>query len=242
MSHSSLKYLCFLASIAGLMTATAYANVTIYPVKMQINGENRQRTTTINLHSSADEAPKNYEVNVYKWTQDENGNDVLKPDNQLVINPASFVLEPNSKQMIRMGFKQSISEMNLQNEEAWRIKISPLPDAKKSNGIKYTYGFNIPMFAGKDFKPDMSFHLAKKTNNQSFINAKNLGTGHFQIIGFTLQDSSGNSIFKSNEMKYVLAHQQVQLNIPAFKPQPGLKLILDTADAKSLKFDIAEQE
>lgn len=61
-------------------------------------------------------------------------------------------------------------------------------------------------------------------------------------MGFTLQDSSGNSIFKSNEMKYVLAHQQVQLNIPAFKPQLGLKLILDTADAKSLKFGIAEQE
>lgn len=242
MSHSSLKYLCFLASIAGLMTATAYANVTIYPVKMQINGENRQRTTTINLHSSADEAPKNYEVNVYKWTQDENGNDVLTPDNQLVINPASFVLEPNSKQMIRMGFKQSISEMNLQKEEAWRIKISPLPDAAKSNGIKYAYGFNIPLFAGKNFKADLSFQLTKDSNNQPIIHAKNIGTGHFQITSFTLQDAKGNSIFTSTEMKYILAQQQIKLSIPAFKPQKGLQLIVQTANDQQLKFDIAEQK
>lgn len=242
MSHSSLKRLCFLASIIGLMTATAYANVSIYPVKMQINGDNRQRTTTINLHASADETPQNYEVNVYKWTQDSNGNDILTPDHQLVISPASFVLEPNSKQVIRMGFKQPISEMNLQNEEAWRIKISPLPDTEKSNGIKYAYGFNVPLFAGKNFKADLSFQLTKDSNNQPTIHAKNIGTGHFQITGFTLQDAKGNSIFTSNEMKYILAHQQVELSIPAIKPQEGLQLIVQTANDKPLKFDIAEQD
>ena len=131
MSHLSLISQCFIASIASLMTAAAYADVAIYPVKMQINGDNRQRTTTINLQSSTDEIPKNYEVHVYKWTQDSNGNDILTPDNQLVISPASFVLEPNSKQTIRMGFKQPISEMNLQKEEAWRIKISPFAAAKR---------------------------------------------------------------------------------------------------------------
>ncbi|ATO21119.1 hypothetical protein BS636_15560 (plasmid) [Acinetobacter sp. LoGeW2-3] len=242
MSHLSLIRLCFLASIAGMMSATAYANVAIYPVKMQINGDNRQRTTTINLHSSADETPKNYEVYVYKWTQDSNGNDILTPDNQLVISPASFVLEPNSKQVIRMGFKQPISAMNLQKEEAWRIKISPLPDTEKSNGIKYAYGFNVPLFAGKNFKADLSFQFAKDLNNQPAIHAKNLGTGHFQITGFTLQDGKGNSIFTSNEMKYILAQQQVQLSIPAIKPQKGLQLIVQTANDKPLKFDIAEQE
>lgn len=242
MSHLSLIRLCFLASIAGIMSATAYADVAIYPVKMQINGDNRQRTTTINLHASADETPKNYEVHVYKWTQDSNGNDILTPDNQLVISPASFVLEPNSKQVIRMGFKQSISEMNLQNEQAWRIKISPLPDTEKSNGIKYAYGFNVPLFAGKNFKADLSFQLTEDSNNQPVIHAKNIGTGHFQINGFTLQDAKGNRIFTSNEMKYVLAQQQTQLSIPAIKPQKGLQLIMQAANDQPIKFDIAEQE
>lgn len=222
------------------MTASVYANVAIYPVKVFINGDNRQRTATVNIHSSADEAPKNYEVNIYKWAQDDLGNDVLTPDQELVINPASFTLEPNSKQTIRMGFKQAVSEMNLQEEAAWRIKITPLPDTKKSYGIKYAYGFNVPFFAGKGFKPDMSFHLVKNKNNQYYITAKNQGRGHFQITGFTLQDLSGNSIFKSTEMKYVLAHKQIQLNIPAFKPHSELKLIVQTADAKNLKFDVAE--
>lgn len=242
MSHLSLIRQCFISSIAGLMSATAYANVAIYPVKMQINGDNRQRTTTISLQSSADETPKNYEVNVYKWTQDINGNDILTADNQLVISPASFVLEPNSKQTIRMGFKQPISAMNLQKEEAWRIKISPLPDAAKSNGIKYAYGFNIPLFAGKNFKADLSFQLTKDSNNQPIIHAKNIGTGHFQITSFTLQDAKGNSIFISTEMKYILAQQQIKLSIPAFKPQKGLQLIVQTANDQQLKFDIAEQK
>ena len=242
MSHLSLIRQCFISSIAGLMTATAYANVAIYPVKMQINGDNRQRTTTINLQSSVDETPQNYEVHVYKWTQDENGNDVLTPDNQLIISPASFVLEPNSKQTIRMGFQQSISEMKLEKEEAWRIKVLPLPDTQKSKGIKYAYGFNIPLFVGKNFKSDLSFQFKKDSKNQPIIQAKNLGTGHFQITGFTLQDAKGNHIFTSNEMKYILAQQQVELSIPATQPQKGLQLILQTANDQPLKFDIAEQE
>ena len=117
-----------------------------------------------------------------------------------------------------------------------------MPDTEKSTGIKYTYGFNVPLFAGKNFNADLSFQFAKDSNNQPVIDAKNLGTGHFQINGFTLQDAKGNPIFKSNEMKYVLAQQQTQLSIPAIKPQKGLQLIVQAANDQPMKFDIAEQE
>lgn len=240
MSIASLKCFSFFTGIMGLMTATAYANVAIFPIKMHIDGDNRQRTTTINIHASADESPKNYEVKAYKWTQDKNGHDVLTPDHQLIISPASFVLEPSTQQKIRMGFKQAITTMNLQQEQAWRIKITPLPDIQQSNGIQYAYGFNIPLFVGQNFKPEMSFQIIKQTDRHSTLYAKNIGNGHIQITGFNIIDAKGKMLYQSNEMKYVLAHQQVTFSVPSIQPQSGLQVMIKNADNSVSKFDLAE--
>jgi fimbrial chaperone protein len=159
-----------------------------------------------------------------------------------MINPLSFMLEPNSKRIIRMGFKQPIASMQLQEEAAWRIIFTPLPDAKKAKGLKYAYSFNVPLFAGKDFKPEMSFQLAKNNKNQPVLLAKNSGTAHFQITGLKLQDTAGKDIFNSKELKYVLPRKQVSfdLNTLAVKPDAGLKLTVQTAGSETLQFDVAE--
>lgn len=236
------KLSCLLVACIGAVSAPAHADLSIFPIKLFITGDNGQRTTTMNVISSNEEPLQSYEINVFRWTQDDQGHEVLTPDAELMVNPLSFMLEPNSKRIIRMGFKQPIASMQLQEEAAWRIIFTPLPDAKKAKGLKYAYSFNVPLFAGKDFKPAMSFQLAKNNKNQPVLLAKNSGTAHFQITGFKLQDTAGKDIFNSKELKYVLPHKQVSfdLNTLAVKPDAGLKLTVQTAGSETLQFDVAE--
>ena len=236
------KLSCLLVACIGAVSAPAHADLSIFPIKLFITGDNGQRTTTMNVISSNEEPLQSYEINVFRWTQDDQGHEVLTPDAELMVNPLSFMLEPNSKRIIRMGFKQPIASMQLQEEAAWRIIFTPLPDAKKAKGLKYAYSFNVPLFAGKDFKPEMSFQLAKNNKNQPVLLAKNSGTAHFQITGLKLQDTAGKDIFNSKELKYVLPHKQVSfdLNTLAVKPDAGLKLTVQTAGSETLQFDVAE--
>lgn len=236
------KLSCLLVASIGAISAPAHADLSIFPIKLFITGDNGQRTTTMNVISSNEERPQSYEVNVFRWTQDDQGQDVLTPDAELMVNPLSFMLEPNSKRIIRMGFKQPIASMQLQEEAAWRIKFIPLPDAEKAKGLKYAYSFNVPLFAGTNFKPAMSFQLAKNNKNQPVLLAKNSGTAHFQITGFKLQNTAGKDIFTSQVLKYVLPHKQVSfdLNTLAVKPNAGLKLTVQTAGSETLQFDVAE--
>ena len=236
------KLSCLAIALTGLISSTVHADLSIFPIKLFITGENGQRSTTMNIVTSKNEVPKSYEVNVFRWTQDEQGKEILTPDTELTVNPLSFVTEPDSKRTVRMGFKQPIAAMQLQEEAAWRIIFNPLPDAEATKGLKYAYSFNVPVFAGRDFKPDMSFQLATDSKNQSVIIAKNSGTAHFQITGFTLQDTTGKELFSAKELKYVLAHKQAtfHLNIPTIKSQSGLKLTVQTANAQTLQFDVME--
>ena len=236
------KLSCLLVACIGAVSAPAHADLSIFPIKLFITGDNGQRTTTMNVISSNEEPLQSYEINVFRWTQDDQGHEVLTPDAELMVNPLSFMLEPNSKRIIRMGFKQPIAAMQLQEEAAWRIIFTPLPDAQKAKGLKYAYSFNVPLFAGKDFKPAMSFQLAKNNKNQPVLLAKNSGTAHFQITGFKLQDTAGKDIFNSKELKYVLPHKQVSfdLNTLTVKPDAGLKLTVQTAGSDTLQFDVAE--
>lgn len=236
------KLSCLLVACIGAVSAPAHADLSIFPIKLFITGDNGQRTTTMNVISSNEEPLQSYEINVFRWTQDDQGHEVLTPDAELMVNPLSFMLEPNSKRIIRMGFKQPIASMQLQEEAAWRIIFTPLPDAQKAKGLKYAYSFNVPLFAGKDFKPAMSFQLAKNNKNQPVLLAKNSGTAHFQITGFKLQDAAGKDIFNSKELKYVLPHKQVSfdLNTLTVKPDAGLKLTVQTAGSDTLQFDVAE--
>lgn len=242
MSFISWKILGVTLAVLNPLIPTTHADVSIYPVKMHIQGENGERTATLNMVASADQKAKNYEVKVFRWTQDAQGQEVLTPDRSLVVNPLSFVLEPGSKRLIRMGFNQAVADMGLKEEAAWRILINPLPDHEKFTGIQYAYAFSIPVFVGMKFKPNMSFQISKDQENKATVIAKNQGKAHFQLTGLTLQNQAGQTLKNLEQMKYILANQQAifNLNLPAFTSTQGLKLLVHTADSKTIHFDLSE--
>lgn len=74
---------------------------------MNIDDFKRQKSTTVNIESTGISTSKIYEINAFKWEQNDKGEDILVKDDTLLFNPKIFELKPESKQLVRMGFSQS---------------------------------------------------------------------------------------------------------------------------------------
>ena len=77
------KLSCLLVACIGAVSAPAHADLSIFPIKLFITGDNGQRTTTMNVISSNEEPLQSYEINVFRWTQDNQGHEVLTHTRQL---------------------------------------------------------------------------------------------------------------------------------------------------------------
>ena len=80
--------LVFMTSL--LCTIKAFAGVSVSPVQMFIVNPNKQRSTTLTLESVDETEKRVFEVKVFKWTQNEQGENVLEPDNNIIINDDGF--------------------------------------------------------------------------------------------------------------------------------------------------------
>ena len=101
---------------------------------MYIFNDKKQKTTTLTLESINEVEKKIFEVKAFKWDQNDKGEDVLEKDDTLIINPRNFILKPNGKQVIRVGFNRPIvSVLDGREEGAWRIVIEELPQPVKES-------------------------------------------------------------------------------------------------------------
>ena len=220
----------------------AHADLTISPVQLYISGEREQRSTTATLNTKGEKSDRTYEVSVFRWSQDEQGNDVLTPDTDLVVNPKALILKPEGNKVIRFGFRQSIAAMNLKQEGTWRVKFNEIPSPLQKTGMSIALNFSVPVFVGSGFQPEMSFYLAHDAKQNTVLKAKNSGTAHFQMTKFSIQDASGKVLKDVDTMKYVLPKREVSIPLEGWNASAKkLKFVMQSDAKKSaVVYDIAE--
>lgn len=221
----------------------AHADLTISPVQLYITGDRGERSTTSTLNTLGEKSDRTYELSVYRWTQDEQGNDILTPDTELVVNPKALIIKPDSKKVIRFGFRQALNTMNLKQEETWRVKFNEIPSPLQKTGMNIALNFSVPIFVGSGFKSDVTFRFAKDAENHTTLIAKNSGTAHFQITKFSLQDATGKKLTEVDMMKYILPNHQVTIPLKGYTHASGqaVKFVMEKETQKNpVVFDIAE--
>src|SRR5690606_36227335 len=112
-----------------LYSASLSAGIKFNPIQLHIQDFKRQKSTTVNIESTGLSTSKIYEINAFKWQQDEKGEDVLIEDKTLLFNPKTFELKPESKQIVRIGFSQPPSD--LEKQQSWRVvfkEVTPIQD------------------------------------------------------------------------------------------------------------------
>ena len=195
-----------LSLTACLFSAQLFAGISISPVQLYLADKSKQRSATFTLESKGeDEAPRIFEAQAVKWTQNAAGEDVYSPVSNIIINPKNFILKPNSKQMVRVGFTQSVESMNLAQEEAWRIIYTELPQVTNDDSkIALLLSINVPFFVGKQEPAYLKF-IATKQNGRTIINVENLAKSHIQIQKLFVMDKNKKVVAESSDMKYLLA-------------------------------------
>ncbi len=194
------KIIAFLVSSLCYVSAS-YAGVSIDPVQMYINSQAKQRTTTLTLESTDETEAKIFEIKAFKWTQQGNGENVLVPDDTLILNPKNFILQPNGKQTVRVGFNRPLESVLTGNQEgAWRILVEEIPQAVKETSVNFLLSFNLPLFVGKQEDTNVKFNIE---NNR--LVAQNQANSHVQINNLKIVDANKKEVFKADTMAYLLA-------------------------------------
>jgi fimbrial chaperone protein len=186
-----------------------HADISINPVRLQIEGDRQQRSTTLSIAASEDDHERTYEINVSKWQQNDKGEDILESDPNIIISPTAMILKPSTQRVVRIGFQQPIQNMQLKSEESWRVFFKEVSTPMEQQmGVSFKFNFSIPLFVGKGFKPNVIFHLNKDKDHKWALQAQNTGTGHIQILNLDLIDKNGKSLVSIKNMKYILAGKQ----------------------------------
>ncbi len=69
------------------------------------------------------------------------GEDVLEPEQDILINPKNFVLQPNAQQVIRVGFSRPLSKEEMAQEKTWRIVFKEIACGGRRRLAIFIYDF-----------------------------------------------------------------------------------------------------
>ena len=215
--------------ISIFFTSEVYANLVISPTQMYLSEKTRQRSTTVVLEAEDITAAKKFEMLAYKWTQNQQGEDVLELDNNILINPKVFVIQPESKQFVRVGFIQPLSKAEMEQEKAWRIVFKELAPIAEQDSLQFLFNISVPLFVGKQDSVKITAEHSYQ-NNHLMLMIKNNAQSHIQITSVTILDGQKNTVAEAREMKYLLGQHQYSFDMGQVKLGniANYKLMLET--------------
>lgn len=206
------KILCTTTLIWLLICQTVYANFDISPTQMYLNDKKKQKSATIVMEAKDNTEQKIFEMFAYKWTQNEKGEDILEADPNILINPKNFMIKPNGKQIIRVGFGQPLNTMDLHKEKTWRILFKEIAPVREQDSLQFLFNISVPLFVGAQAPLNVVATPAYR-NNRLFIDIQNNADSHVQITSLTLLDKHKKEIAHSSAMKYLLINQKYSFDM-----------------------------
>lgn len=222
--------------LAGLQVA--WAGLSVAPIKLYID-KKQQRSTLVRLTSTQVPEAKIFEATAVKWTQNEKAEDILEPVPDIIINPKNFILQPESSQVVRVGFR---TQPNVDaQEDTWRIIFSEVKPANRDvDTLTFLWNISVPLFIGKQLPLDLNIRPVVSAG-KTFINIQNNANSHVQINQISIIDENKKEIASNAEMKYLLAKKSYQFDFGHIniKDWHKYKLLITTdKQEKPLEFNI----
>ena len=230
-----------------LASAVAHAgNWGVAPIKLEFDRATRTGLITVN---NEDTKPVNFQIKLYRWFQDAQGQDQYEESNDLVYFPQIMSIEPDQKKLIRVGIKRPAETV----EQTYRLFIEELPpltpdtpdtSAKAGASVAVLIRFGVPIFlipTGALATPIFSnFSMGKDVLN--FV-VNNGGNRHVRYQEMTL--ASGVETLGKADGWYVLAGARREFAIPVKKMLCGSDQTLKistTVDDKSVTHSLTTKE
>lgn len=161
-------FFCFLLWMY-VFTASALG---VSPTLLEISSSNP--IASIILTNERD-IPITVQLETVRWEQYQE-KEVYVPTEDLIVTPKIFIIQPNSSQLVRMGFEKNIFK---KKELAYRLFAQEVfPKLRsKSNELKIALRLSVPVIV-KPITPiqqEAKWHIEELRNNNIKISAHNTG-------------------------------------------------------------------
>lgn len=206
----------------GLLTCTAgflpaapvlAASLQVSPVIVDLQA--RQNSEGLWLSNSGTQ-PLQAQVRVYAWVQ-ENGEDLLKPTNDMVASPPMLTIQPGQRQIVRL-VRVGAGQAPPSVEKAYRVVMDELPGGAGAEGVKFVLRYSVPIFISP-LKPEaavggpsaavpgeaLEWHMQEHPAG-SVLTARNQGHTRAKVTNVSLLGRDGKKIVLSEGLYgYVLS-------------------------------------
>jgi fimbrial chaperone protein len=205
----------FILGIALLSGSLQAASLQVSPVSLDMPA--RQAAEGLWLSNSGT-APLQAQVRVYAWHQ-ENGEDVLKPTNDVVASPPMLSIQPGQRQIVRI-IRVGAGLAPPPIEKTYRVVMDELPVSTQGAGVQFVLRYSVPIFVaaaiqtpGGGVDADATKRPAPPVNwrvqgsgKAAVLLASNNGEHHAKITQTSFTSKGGKKVILSEGLYgYVLA-------------------------------------
>jgi fimbrial chaperone protein len=219
------KGLALLLSITLFLLSTlAQAGAfVVSPVRVTLS--NKQKVASLTVVNQGAEKTT-IQLEALAWSQDEHGKDVLVPTKNILANPPVFTLEPNAKQVIRLGLRKPSIGIN---EESYRLILQEVPPPLKEGfmGLSVALRMSVPIFVmpTEPIKPAMLWQLKLGAEGLKLL-GENQGLGHVQVLSLELYPQEKPPLFNKQAVSYLLPQQKREWPINNKTLSVGMPVLL----------------
>ncbi|QYE32988.1 MULTISPECIES: fimbrial biogenesis chaperone [Sphingosinicellaceae] len=195
-------------SVAGLLGAcavfsggTASAQVlNVLPVTIELAAGQRAAALTI---INEGDAEASFQLRSFRWTQGEDGSDVLAPSDEISVSPPLGTIAHGASQVVRIVLRQ----VTPGREGTYRLLLDQIPAPAAPGTVRIALRLSLPVFAPPVARatPDLKFHV-ERSHDQIFLVAVNHGVRHEKLRDITLKTGDGTVLaVEKNVSPYILA-------------------------------------
>ena len=160
------------------------------------------------------------ESEVKEWDQDENGKDILKNTEDMIVVPPYIELEGKQKQLVRLAYLSAPPE---NKQKTFRLILKQLPKEIKVKEkpkkiqtiIQVVLHISVPIFVNPikgDLNYNLNFKKVKVSDKEVVLTVQNSGNAFARIVGFKLLKNN-EEIYSNSMVKYVLPDKKFKIVI-----------------------------
>lgn len=220
---TAVPALLLLVSGCSLLRAGSY---TVQPVRIELTDQ--ALATTVQVRNMADRTAT-IQAHVVRWTA-EGVKEILTENDELLLNPPMFSLEPNEVQFMRVGLRKPPSETG---ESTYRLILEELPPPEGTNldGIETLLRISVPIFINmQSSQPELTWGIQHDGKDGLVLWAENHGHGHIKVNSVELRSKVEGAAVSRVLNAYLLSEGRKEWPIanPEFLNSHRLELKADT--------------
>ncbi|MFS6938075.1 molecular chaperone [Neisseria animaloris] len=163
------------------------AGLQISPTSLSLPAKQRAGIFTL---SNTGKEPLTAQVRVFRWEQDEKGENILTPSTAVVASPPMVKLSAGGVQQFRIIRTQPAGSA----EEAYRLVVDelPAPEKKPKNGLQFVLRYSVPLFLNQTENPEtqLQWQIQSAKNGKALLTVQNVGFAHAQLSNITFQTAT----------------------------------------------------